>query len=103
MSNFCEKLKGFTICLRLLIQVLDERSIATLTNAKANQNCLSDGWETNGLLDHFLKKAEFRVKLETKLKSEGKSLEDAIFNRFVPRIASRKRLIVSLNTVVVAL
>lgn len=38
----------------------------------------------NGLLEHYIKKTEQRVKLETKMKDEGKSIEDAFTNKFIP-------------------
>lgn len=43
----------------------------------------ADGWEMNGLLEHYIAKSEQKVKLETKLKEEGKSFEDAITNKLV--------------------
>ncbi|KAF7639861.1 hypothetical protein Mgra_00000781 [Meloidogyne graminicola] len=44
----------------------------------------NDGWEMNGLLEHYVKKAEQRTKLEAKLKEEGKTLEDAFTNKYIP-------------------
>uniref|UniRef100_A0A915DM11 DUF7819 domain-containing protein n=1 Tax=Ditylenchus dipsaci TaxID=166011 RepID=A0A915DM11_9BILA len=43
-----------------------------------------EGWEAKGLLQYFVQKTQHRLKLEEKLKKEGKTLEDAITNRYVP-------------------
>ncbi|VDM96091.1 unnamed protein product [Thelazia callipaeda] len=40
----------------------------------------ADGWELHGLADYFAKKSEILKQVEEKLKSEGKTLDDAIEN-----------------------
>jgi hypothetical protein len=37
----------------------------------------------NGLIQHYIKKGEHRIKLEEKMKKEGKKLEDAFLNKYV--------------------
>lgn len=44
----------------------------------------ADGWEMNGLIEHYVKKGEQRIRLEAKLKKEGKTLEEVFTNKFVP-------------------
>lgn len=44
----------------------------------------SDGWEVNGLIDHYTKKAAHRKRLEEQLKKEGKTIEDVIEPKYVP-------------------
>lgn len=43
-----------------------------------------------GLLQYYVKKAEYRVKLEEELKKEGKTFESAITNRYIPPSAEEK-------------
>jgi hypothetical protein len=38
----------------------------------------------NGLIEHYVKKGEQRIRLEAKLKKEGKTLEEVFTNKFVP-------------------
>uniref|UniRef100_A0A914HPF2 Uncharacterized protein n=1 Tax=Globodera rostochiensis TaxID=31243 RepID=A0A914HPF2_GLORO len=51
----------------------------------------ADGWEMNGLLEHYIKKSEMKVKLEAKMKDEGKTFEDAITNKFVPPLPTENK------------
>lgn len=44
----------------------------------------SEGWEMNGLVEHYVKKEDHKKKLELKMKEEGKTLEDAFTNKYIP-------------------
>ncbi|KAH7729724.1 G-patch domain containing protein [Aphelenchoides avenae] len=43
----------------------------------------AEGWEQKGLFEFYVRKAEHKLKLEESLKRDGKTLEDAITNKFV--------------------
>nr|CAD2142111.1 unnamed protein product [Meloidogyne enterolobii] len=49
-------------------------------------DCIRDneGWEMNGLVEHYVKKEDHKKKLELKMKEEGKTLEDAFTNKYIP-------------------
>lgn len=42
-----------------------------------------DGWERLGLFEYYAKKNEIKKEVEEKLKSEGKTLEEAIENVYI--------------------
>lgn len=44
----------------------------------------------NGLLEHYIKKSEQKVKLEAKLKEENKTFEDAITNKYIAPLSTQK-------------